>query len=439
VVRVANLRPIANRPTRVKIVFSRFCAAAAFLVSTGCHSHSDDSVRRYLQLSVALGERDPDSIDYYYGPPEWVAGIRAHPPALPAIKEAALELSRKLQSSNSPDRGFLIKQLNAIAARADVGRGVRVSFDDQARAYFDLPMPAPANVPHRSEVRREIDRLLPGRGSLAARYANFDRRFVVAPERLRAVMDRAMQRCREQSLQRMKVPAGESVSVEYVGNKPWNAYSFYQGKLHSLIRVNSDFPLTVDRVLELACHEGYPGHHVYNTLVDAELVQRQHRLELMVQPTFSPQSFAAEALASYAPAMAFPDNERLQFERDVLFPLANLPAGEVESYFRVTRLVAELDSEQLEVARAYVDGRMEWTRAAAALEDRALMADTEATLKYLNEFGSYVLAYTLGRDMVKQCFGKADSSNKAADKWALYERFILGTASIRGCAAAAGK
>jgi len=432
--RVANLRPIANRP-RAKIVFSLFYAVAALFVSTACHSHSDGSARRYLQLAVALGERDPDSIDYYYGPPEWVAGIRAHPPALPAIKEAALELSQKLQSSNSPDRHFLIKQLNAIAARADLARGVRLSFDDQARVFFDLQKPAAENTLGRSRVRREIDRLLPGPGSLAARYANFDRRFVVAPERLPAVMDRAMQGCREQSLQHMKVPAGESVSLEYLGNKPWNAYSFYQGKFHSLIRVNSDFPLTVDRVLELACHEGYPGHHVYNTLVDAELVQRQHRLELMVQPTFSPQSLASEALASYAPAIAFPGSERLRFERDVLFPLADLPAGEVESYFRVTRLVAELDSEQLEVARAYVDGRMEWTRAAAALEDRALMADTEATLKYLNEFGSYVLAYTVGRDMVKQCFAKAD----APDRWALYKRLILGTVSIRGCAAAAGQ
>jgi hypothetical protein len=400
---------------------------------TTCHTRPDDTVRRYLQLAVALGERDPDSIDYYYGPPEWVADIRAHPPALPEIKQAALDLSRQLQFSNAQRRDFLIKQLNAIAARADLARGVHLSFEDQARLFFDLEVPALGNT--LSDVRRDIDRLLPGRGTLAARYANFDRRFLIPPERVSAVMGRALQGCREQTLHHLKLPAGESVTVEYVGNKPWNAYSFYRGKFHSLIRVNTDFPLTVDRALELACHEGYPGHHVYNTLIDADLVEKQHRLELMVQPTFSPQSLSSEAFASYATTVAFWDSERLRFERDVLFPLAGIYPEGAALYVRISRLVAELDSEQLDVARAYVNGYLEWTRAAAALEDRALMAHTEATLKYLNEFGSYVLAYTLGKEIVKQCFAKADPR----DRWTLYEQLILGAIPIRECASPGSK
>lgn len=407
--------------------------AAATVLLTACQTHPDDTVRRYLQLAVALGERDPDSIDYYYGPPEWVAGIRADPAALPAIKQAALDLSRQLQFGNSPRRDFLIKQLNAIAARADVARGVHLSFENQARLFFDLDVPAQGNT--FSEIRSEIDRLLPGRGTLAARYANFDRRFLVSPERVPAIMGRALQACREQTLQHLKLPAKESVTVQYVANRPWNAYSTYQGNFHSLIRVNTDFPLTADRILDLACHEGYPGHHVYNTLVDATLVRQQHRLELMVQPTFSPQSFSSEAIATYAPDVAFPDNDRLRFERDVLFPLAGLPTNEVESYLRTARLVDALDFEQRDVARSYVDGSLEWTRAAAALEDRALMAYTEATLKYLNEFGSFVLAYTQGKEILKQCFSQADPQ----DRWTLYEQLILGTVSIRECASSGSK
>ncbi|MBV8843642.1 MAG: hypothetical protein JO307_12610 [Bryobacterales bacterium] len=425
---VANLRPIANRPARAKIVLASCFIVAA--LSSACRPQPNDPVLRYVQLAVALGERDPDSIDYYYGPEEWVADIRAHPPPPLAIKQAALELARKLHASKSPQRDWLIKQLNAIAARADLARGAHVSFEDQARMFFDLRIPPPESTPDLNQIRREIDRLLPGNGNLAARYSSFDRRFLVPPERLPAVMDRAMQGCREQTLRHLQLPPGESVSVEYVRNQPWNAYSFYQGKFHSLIRVNTDFPLTADRILELACHEGYPGHHAYNILVDAELVRREHRLEFTVQPTFSPQSLSSEALATYAPEIAFAKDERLQFERDVLFPLAGLPIKGAEVYLRVTRLIAELDPAQVEISRAYVEGKLEWSRAAAALEDQALMTETEPTLKYLNEFGSYMLTYTVGRSMVKRCFAKTESQHQ----WVLFQDLILGRRSIQQCA-----
>ena len=53
--------------------------------------------------------------------------------------------------------------------------------------------------------------------------------------------------------------------------------------------------------------------------------------------------------------------------------------------------------EELSVARDYVDGKIEFVRAADALEDRALMAHAEATVRYLNEFGVYAATYTDGR------------------------------------------
>jgi hypothetical protein len=238
-----------------------------------------------------------------------------------------------------------------------------------------------------------------------------------------------MQECRKRTLQHLSLPTGETVTIEYVGSKPWNAYSSYEGGFHSRIQINATFPLTVDRALQLACHEGYPGHHVYNTLVDAQLVQRQHRWELMVQPTFSPQSFSSEALATYAADVAFPEDERLRFERDVLFPMAGIDRAKAEKYIEVSRLVNDLESAEPAIARDYLDGRLEWTRAASALEERALMLHTEATLKYLNEYRTYMLTYTVGKEVVKDCF----ANREATDRWALYEQLITGRTSLRDC------
>jgi hypothetical protein len=388
---------------------------------------SDDAVRQYIRLCVALGDHDPNSLDYYYGPPEWVADVRAHPPKLAEIKQASLDLMARLPST--PRQDFLIGQLRAMATRVDLLRGIRPSFDQEADALFGLE---PVREPQQAwldAIRTEIEALLPGKGTLGDRYAAFDQRFVIPDDKIAAVMERALQGCRERSLAHLHLPPGEHIKVEYVSNRPWNAFSRYQGHFQSLIQVNVDFAMTVDRALQVACHEGYPGHHAYNSMQDAQLVQREGQLELMVQPTFSPQSFVSEALATYAVEVAFPEEERLAFERDALFPLVALDKKQAELYTRVSRLVDQLEAVEPGIARDYLDGKLEWSRAGSALEDRALMAHTEATLKYLNEFRTYMLTYTVGTEMVRKCMGEA----AGGDPWRLYEAMITGSIRLHDC------
>jgi hypothetical protein len=53
-------------------------------------------------------------------------------------------------------------------------------------------------------------------------------------------------------------------------------------------------PIWIDRALDLACHEGYPGHHLYNALLERELVRGRGWPEFQIDPLFSPQSLIAE-------------------------------------------------------------------------------------------------------------------------------------------------
>jgi hypothetical protein len=393
--------------------------------SYGCANRPRDATLRYIQLSVALGEHDPDALDYYYGPEDWVAEIRAHPPRLNEIRQQSIDLAESLKAGD-----FLRPQLQAIAARAELLQGKRRSFEDEARAFFDLEIPTPPVTSEIDGVRRELNTLLPGKGTLAERYAAFDAQFTIPAERVPAVMERAVAECRDRTLQHLKLPREEGVTTEYVTNRPWNAFSSYKGHFHSVISINSDFPLTIDRALQLACHETYPGHHAYNTFADSELVQHRSRYELMVQPTFSPQSFASEAIATNAVDLAFSDEDRFQFEREVLFPLAGLALRNLDRYLRANRLVDQLDAAQPEIARGFLEGRLEWTRAASQLEDQVLMVRSDATLKYLNEFRTYMLTYTIGKQMVRHCY----SEFGGADRWRLFQRLMLGEVSLKECA-----
>jgi hypothetical protein len=411
--------PSVNRPALVLVIFL-----------LGCHSDgSVDVVRQYARLAVALGEHDPNSLDYYYGPVDWVADVRAKVPKLAEIKQSALELAAKLKTSGEPQRDYLIAQLQSIVTRVDLLQGVRLEFTREARDLFRLEVPGVMDEASLEAARRDLDQLLPGKGSPAQRYAAFDHQFVIPEDKVATVFEQSLQACRERTLRHLPLPAGESAKIEYVVDRPWNAYSRYQGHYHSLIQVNADFALTVDRALALACHEGYPGHHAYNTLQDAQLVQHEGRKELMVQPAFSPQSLVSEALATYAVEVAFPGDERLAFERDVLLPLMGLHHADIEKYLRVNRLVDQLAMEEPAIARDYLDGKLEWARAASALEDRGLMAHTDATIKYLNEFRTYMLTYTIGAEQAAKCMAGAK------DPWTRYRQLMLWKASFQNCGA----
>lgn len=390
--------------------YARLFALGLICVATACAPPPiDRHVHEYIRLAVALGERDPDSIDFYYGPPEWVADIRKDPPKFEEIRRSALELDQELEKDRRPRAVRLRRQVRAIAARAgqliDFNSAKpsksKITFDQEASVYFGLTVRA-RDESRLDAIRAEIDRLLPGKGSAAERYAAFDEKFLVPPDRLPAVIARAMQGCRDQTRDHLRLPGGEGVTIEYVHDKPWSAFSYYQGNFRSVIQVNADLVLTVDRALALACHEGYPGHHAYNVTQELQFVRERHWPEWMVQPTFSPQSLVSEALGTIAADVAFPGEERVRFERGALFPLAGLNSKDVEKYDRVERLVDQLQSAEPAIARDYLDGKLEFVRAADTLEKRALMAHAEETLKYINEYRSYMLTYTLGRDLASR-------------------------------------
>jgi hypothetical protein len=385
---------------------------------------------RYVDVVLALRARDHDSVDFYAGPRERFAAAERRYLSLVDIRTAATDLRTRLMAATSPSeaerdrRDFMIRQLEAIVARVDLLAGVRIPFDEESRVFFGVTVEdGDPRVAERA--RDELEKILPGRGTLTERYAAFDRMFLIPRDKLQAVLDRALDGCRRVTREHISLPEGEEVTITYTRLMPWSAYADYQGNAKTIIRINLDYGLTVDRAFNLGCHEAYPGHHTINTLIDTRLAGPEKRVELTVQPLFSPQSLRTEGAATFAPEVAFSEDERIAFERDELFPLAGLDRSKAALYVKVSGLVAQLGWHQADVARDYIDGTLEFARAASALEDKALMTFPDATLKFFNEFRTYALTYTVGRDLVARAVN-ADGADRAA-RWRNYERWITST------------
>ena len=379
----------------------------------------------YVRVAVALGERDPDSLDFAVVPPALIEAIHRSYPSYEAIGREASRLLSLVSSMSLDDtqqlRARFIKlQLQAIHARILILQGRSLDFASEARILFHTELLPDTSSSSRAAVRHRIANLLPTRTSpapdtLSARYAAYDRQFLIPPNRLPTVLNAALQACRRQTLTYIALPPGESVDLNFVRNKPWSAFSLYQGHAHSIISINVAFPVTVDQALELACHEGYPGHHVFNTLRDIALVQQNHWPEAEVQPTFSPQSYLSESAAAFAPRLVFTQAERIAVERDILFPLADLPPREAERYVTISTLVRTLDSAEPRIAEQYLDGQLEFARATQVLQQETLMEHSKAALLYLNEYRSYMLAYTDGPRRIARLIGISPRPQEAPD------------------------
>ena len=107
-------------------------------------------------------------------------------------------------------------------------KGRKLSFDEEATRLYDAEPPHKADAEFQPALD-ELDRLLPGSGSLVDRYAAFRERFVIPTGQLDAVFRAAIDGCRSRTLAHLALPPGESFTVEYVTGKSWSAYNWYKG------------------------------------------------------------------------------------------------------------------------------------------------------------------------------------------------------------------
>jgi hypothetical protein len=388
----------------------------------------------YVKLTLAVGQHDGDYVDAFHGPEAWMEEARSTKKSLRQIRDDAQHLLAELRL-RKPDASdellslrhqYLTKQLESLSARVEMLMGEQCRFDEESKALYD------AVAPHHSEehfqsLLKHLDAKLEGAGSVQARYEAFKNRFIIPREKVDGVFKAAIEECRARTRQHVRLPANESFVIEYVTNKAWSGYNWFKGNAHSLIQINTDLPIFIDRAVDLAAHEGYPGHHVYNALLEENLLKKKGWMEFSVYALFSPQSLIAEGTANFGIEVVFTPSERIAFERDVLFPFAGLDATNVESYYDVHALFMKLAYAGNEAARGYLDGTMSKEAAIDWLMEYALFSRERATqrIKFFENYRSYVINYNLGQDMVaKYVESKGGTANNPEKRWEEFTKLI---------------
>lgn len=385
----------------------------------------------FVRMTLEAGEREPGYVDAYYGPAHLMDSAKAAPRPVSTLRKEADRLMILVKATRdkalTPDERrrklFLKGQIKAAQTRLAMLAGDTFSFEDEAEGLFGV---RPVLKPLKSydPILARIDKLVPGQGDLAARVDAFQNRYVIPADKVEAVMRAGIAACKARTEQHIKLPAGERFDLAFVTHKPWSGYNWYKGGAHSLIEINTDLPIYISRALDLGCHEGYPGHHVLNALLEEKLTKGKGWVEFSVYPLFSPQSFIAEGSANFGIELAFPGRAKTAFERDKLYALAGLDPKTAQAYGELQEAKAALSSAGNTVAALYLSGKMSKDAAVRALMKYGLYSrgGAEKRVSFIETYRSYVINYNIGQDMVRGHVYRAGKGEAA--RWAAMERVI---------------
>jgi len=365
----------------------------------------DQIGRDYLTLALSLDRHLEGFIDAYYGPPELKAEVQCGDPRpLDMLAGDARELQQAIDASgyDAQRKEYLARQTRAMSAVIDNLSGQQLGFVEEVELYFDVS-PQMMDESLFEAAHAQIDRLLPGGGSVHQRFSVWEKRLEVERDRVLPVFERACQEARSRTLDLFELPPDESVRWELVEDQPWRAYNRYLGDHRSLIEVNTDLPMPVNRVLTGVTHEAYPGHHTEGAIKEYRLYEGQGRAEHAVQ-ILAPECVLAEGLAVSALRMIFTETEEAAFLQDELCPLAGVQIESVEKEIAVARaldalrgvtgnaaLLLHRDGKPLQEVERYLERWMVGGPGEVAQAMRFIQIPL---------WRSYAFSYTVGKELV---------------------------------------
>jgi hypothetical protein len=254
------------------------------------------AAERYLALAVEASAGPEPIVELVLGDPPAVEEPRPYG-ELAAEAEA---LASELEPTTTDRAAYIAAHLRALAAACHVASGDRPPLERLVAELLGGVRAARVEEAHFDEALAELDALVPGSGELRGRVEAWRGRRALPLDRLPVFARRLLAEARRRTVAAVSLPDEDAVEVAVVRGRPWSASCTYLGGLRSRIELGADEPPTFARLVDLVCHEAYPGHHTER--VRQEL---QGRPECRPVLTVGPSSVLSEGLASLAPRLVF--------------------------------------------------------------------------------------------------------------------------------------
>ncbi len=381
----------------------------------------NELAEEFVLLATATAGIDENYVDNYFGPNSLDSRTKGSFPVPSEMLTHASELAQDLAALQVPE---LIERKTALQDKVSrlhellsiVNAPSKPSFAEELQRLYGITMDS---EPMEQQANLDtLQELLPGRGTLAFRVAAFRNRFVIPADKRRAVFEAALAECKRRTQAHWDLGSNESLTVEWTRDVP-AAWHRYLGEGQSLLQVNDLSIAFIDNAVEIACHEGYPGHHAQYVLLDQ---QSDLAVEDTVTILRSTEAIVLEGAANYGVSLAFSPEEKLAFERDVLAPIAGISLPDESQYLAFGKLMDQFVNAIPAIVEEYYDGVISFNEGTFRLEKEAMVASSSALLEYIDEFGTYSIGYTYAEDQIR-------SAVSQGEPWELLQAIVIAPAA----------
>lgn len=380
----------------------------------------------YIELAMSLDRLQEGEVDIYYGPESLDKREASDGPNLESLLISTKSLRDQLTDPelrvNPQRQASLTKKVKELMLVLEtIISPDQFSYEDEAKNIFGIDLKG-SDEKDLAVYREQLEALLPGSGAVAYRLAQFRNQFLVPADKREAVFSRALEECKTRSLTHWIMPENENLRVEWSRdiNEPWHSF---EGNGQSVLMINPLSMGYLSSALDVACHETYPGHHAQYVFLE----QAQTGPELLVEDSLtllrSPESALREGAASYSVDLLFPQDERTQFEREVLAPIAGLESLDIEKYNQVRVLLDQIALATIPILRDYSDRSIPQATATFRLEREALVPSPNQLIAFSEQYGAYAASYTLARARIG-AYVSDQAAKQGEDPWVVLKRLI---------------
>jgi hypothetical protein len=386
----------------------------------------NESAKELVTITLKLGELDPDLVDSYIGLQK-----------LDSNEEIRLELIEKDLKNlfydinkTKPDndisllrKNYQLAILNSLKYRIKFLKGDKVEFLKECEKIYQYK-PSLRPISYYDSLLVELDSLIPGEGNLIDRYSKYRHKFIVKNDHLDGSFRKALDYAALKTKEYIEMPIEEGVTIEYMEGAPWSAYNWYKGNYNSLIQVNKSVDIHFEKILDLAAHESYPGHHVYYTKREKNFYKDSGFVEFSIYPLYSPVSFLAEGTAEYGIDLVFPENEKIDYIYNNLVNDEEVSKDDLKKYISILDIFEKLDEVIINISQKYLDGEIIIEEAVRMLRKYGLESEISAIrrMNFVRRYRSYIINYTLGKRFVKNYIEKHADNEES--KWDIYKDLI---------------
>ena len=336
-----------------------------------------------------------------------------------SVKDLLLRVQANIEFSDSQrSRLFQEKLVRLSMLLSIINTSEVYSFKDEVAQLYELAEGedlTQSGDESKDSNLEALDELLPGRGTLSFRVAAFRNQFIIPANKRREVFEAALAECRQRTMAHWDLPTQEKLEIQWTRDVS-AAWHQYDGGFKSTLKMNDLSIGFIHTAIDVACHEGYPGHHAQFVMMEAGHGDSGFATEDSVFLTRTPASVIREGAANLGVELAFSLSQRIEFEREVLAPLAGITFPDEEKYSKFLTLIDSLAVNATPLLRDYLDGELSFNRASLRLEREALVSSPKELLRFADEFGAFSVGYEIAqRRLYKTIQGQDDKWDALLD------------------------